>query len=751
MGDVRIIKHKNGSTIGYSVKSGVTLIESDGLMFKDLNRNGELDRYEDWRLSIDERARDLASQMSIEQIAGLMLYSGHQAIPELGSRHQAVEEPLKTYGGKLYKDAGVPASAITDEQMQFLVVDNLRHVLITKVESPRVAAEWNNNVQALVEGLGLGIPANNSSDPRHASRADAEYNEGSGGHISTWPGSLGLAATFDPALVRRFGQIASEEYRALGIATALSPQIDLATDPRWNRSHGSFGEDPVLCADLTRAYIDGFQTSTGKDVVVGNWGMKSVNAMVKHWPGGGSGEAGRDAHFGYGKYAVYPGNNFKDHIYPFTEGAFKLHDGTGMASAVMPYYTVSYKQDPSGKELGNGFSKYIITDLLRDKYNYDGVVCTDWIITHDQPGVGIHAGKPWGVEKLNEAERHYVALMAGIDQFGGNNVAAPIIEAYAIGSKEHGEEFMRARFEKSAVRLLRNIFRTGLFENPYLDPDRSAEVVGNPGFMKEAYEAQVKSIVMLKNHENVLPLKKETKVYMPKRYYPALINIFTDLYRNEAYEDYPIQKEQMAKYFTTVDSPEEADCAIVFILSPESGPGFSYADVKKGDNGYVPISLQYRPYKAVHARAKSIAGGDQYEKFTNRTYKNKMNKTVNESDLDSILATKAVMKDKPVIVLIGMAKPTIMAEFEGSVDAILVGFDVSNQAYLDILSGKSEPSGLLPMQMPRDMKTVELQLEDVPFDVECYEDADGNVYDYAYGMNWKGVINDSRVEKYKRK
>ncbi len=109
-------------------------------------------------------------------------------------------------------------------------------MLITSVESPEVAAIWNNNAQELVEGLGLGIPANNSTDPRHQAASDAEYTLGAGGDISRWPGSIGLAASFDPELVRQFGEIASIEYRALGISTGLSPQVDLATDPAWAKS-----------------------------------------------------------------------------------------------------------------------------------------------------------------------------------------------------------------------------------------------------------------------------------------------------------------------------------------------------------------------------------------------------------------------------------------------------------------------------------------------------------------------------------
>ncbi|MDZ7612762.1 MAG: glycoside hydrolase family 3 N-terminal domain-containing protein [Flavobacteriaceae bacterium] len=451
---IRIVSNEGGKTLGYHVSSGIKLLTVDRFAFKDLNRNGKLDKYEDWRLTSEERAKDLASKMTVEQIAGLMLYSRHQAIPGESSGFRK-----GTYNGKSMEESGAKPSDLSDQQKHFLVKDNLRHILITSVKSPEVAAEWNNQVQALVEGIGLGIPANTSTDPRHGIVSNAEFNEGAGGAISMWPGSLGLAATFDPELVRNFGHIAAREYRALGITTALSPQVDLSTDPRWNRFSGTFGEEPALATDMARAYVDGFQTSTGDKELENGWGYESVNAMVKHWPGGGSGEAGRDAHYGFGKFAVYPGNNFDTHLLPFTQGAFKLSGKTGMASAIMPYYTVSWDQDKKNQEnVGNSYNRYIIQDLLRDKYGYDGVACTDWLITGDETAIDVFlSGKPWGVEKLTVAERHYKVLMAGVDQFGGNNEMGPVIEAYNIGVKEHGEAFMRARFERSAVRLLKNI------------------------------------------------------------------------------------------------------------------------------------------------------------------------------------------------------------------------------------------------------------------------------------------------------
>ncbi|WP_313636829.1 glycoside hydrolase family 3 N-terminal domain-containing protein [Paenibacillus sp.] len=743
---ISYVSNKGGPTLGFSPESGVQILEQDGLFFKDLNRNGMLDKYEDWRLSPEERAEDLASQMNVEQIAGLMLYSGHQSIPALSSSWFS-----GTYNGKSFEESGAKPWELTDEQLSFLAQDHLRHILVTTVESPEIAALWNNQVQAFAEGTDLGIPANNSSDPRHGSDSSSEFNAGAGGEISMWPETLGLAATFDPKITYQFGQIASREYRALGLGTALSPQIDIATDPRWFRFNGTFGEDSKLSADMARAYVDGFQNSENDSEINGGWGNDSVNAMVKHWPGGGSGEGGRDAHYGCGKYAVYPGGNFEEHLIPFTEGAFKLDGPTKQASAVMPYYTISTDQDKvNGENVGNSYSSYLITDLLREKYGYDGVVCTDWLITADESDSKdfFISGKPWGVEGLSVAERHYKLLMAGVDQFGGNNEIEPVLEAYRMGVAEHGEVWMRSRFERSAVRLLLNIFRLGLFENPYLKPEESAQIVGNPEFMQSGYEAQLKSIVLLKNKNQVLPLASKQTVYIPKRYTP----VGKDWFGNPTPEknEYPVNLDVVSKYYHVTDQPEEADFALVFISSPKSGVGYSQEDSDQGGNGYVPISLQYRPYTAEHAREQSLTGDARDNDVLNRSYKGKTVVTHNESDLDTILEARKLMKGKPVVVSMLLSNPSVVAEFEGEADAILANFGLQDQALMEVLIGAEEPSGLLPVQMPSGMQTVEEQLEDVAHDMECHVDSEGHVYDFAYGMNWNGVIEDERTKNYRK-
>lgn len=713
-----LIQQTQGPDLGYNPQSGVSILYQDDYAFKDLNQNGELDIYEDWRETPSKRAQDLAQQISIEQIAGLMLYSPHMVVND-----------------------SVPNEKI----ISCLLQDQMRHILVTKVKNAYTAALWHNNLQAIAEAQPFGIPTNNSSDPRNYTEADGEFNAGSGGDISQWPREIGLAATFDMDIIHRHAHIASIEYRALGITTTLSPQIDLSTDPRWRRFYGTFSEDADLCTDIARVYTDAFQTTPGSP---SGWGNQSVNCMAKHWPGGGTGEGGRDAHYCFGQYGVYPGNNFEEHLLPFTQGALQLDGPTSSAAAIMPYYTISYGIDPSGENVANGYSRYIITDLLREKYGFDGVVCTDWTITADNPSVETMNGKPWGVEHLSVDERHFQAIYAGCDQFGGNDDKQPILAAYQLWCQRFGKESAEQRFRASAQRLLLNFFRVGVFENPYVDPNYTAQVVGCKEFVEEGYDAQLKSIVMLKNHQQVMPIKKGAKVYFPKRYYPASIGFFSRHQPNIAHYDWQIDTALIKQYYQLADDPNEADFALLYIFSPEGNWGYSEKDVQQGGTGYVPISLQYEDYTATSARAQSIAGGDIKESFTNRTYLGKSDYSYNRYDMLQVIQTKQLMGDKPVIVLVQPARPFIPAEIEPYSDGLLLGFGVKDQAYLDILCGDAEPYGLLPMQLPKDMHTVETQLEDMAHDMECYTDIDGHTYDFAFGMNWKGVIHDARVKKY---
>ena len=706
-------RNADGPTLGYL--SGVTpLLSIGGSFFKDLNRDGELAPYEDWRQNAKTRAADLAARLSLEDLYGLLLFAPEQT---------------------------VTGAEATDAQRELVTDRRIRTILVGKVASAREAAEWNNAMQAVAERSALGIPVSFASDPRHDATADATYAAGAADAISRWPGPIGLAATFSPELMRRFAQIARREYRALGFTTALSPQADIATDPRWRRFAQTYGECPDLTAAYAREYADGFQSCDGE---CGGWGAGSVAAMAKHWPGGGAGEGGRDAHYGRGKYAVYPGGGYEQQKVPFLEGAFRLAGGTGKCAAVIPYYTISWGQDE--EPVGNCFSASVIRRQLRDAAGFDGVVCTDWQIVKDYTDTNVHKGKPWGMENRTPEERTLRSWLAGCDQIGGWDDPETIRGAVQLGIAQLGEARMTAMLRASAARVLANFFRTGLFEDPYVDVTAAQETVGCAAFMREGYEAQVKSVVMLKNKGNALPLKRGAKVWVPSHVIPRHTDFWG--WDIKAQTVQPVTEAMLRQVgLTAASSAAEADAALVFVDSPMGGWGYREDAETAGRNGtgYVPISLQYDPYTATAARAVSIAGGDPTEVTTNRSYLGRTTAAANASDRDQVVEVRRQMGAKPVIVVMTMANPAVPGETETAADAFLAVGAVQNQAVLEIVSGASEPSGLLPYQMPADMTTVETQYEDLPFDMTPYADTEGNAWDFAFGLNWSGRIADART------
>ena len=720
--DHTLIRNPEGPVLGMA---NLSIKEFDGLAFKNLSGQETLLPYEDWRLPYEQRAQDLASRLTTEQIAGLMLWSPHQMVPFLPGM------PFKGhYDGGEFRPGVTDPAALSDEQIRFVKDEKIRNILLVQAESAEVAARWNNHLQSLAEQSPFGIPVCISSDPRHAAGSKTAEFSGTGKEVSRWPEGLGMAATFDADLMKQFASIVAKEYRALGITQALGPQIDLATEPRWMRFEDTMGSHRDMVTALAKAYCDGLQTTEGAP---GGWGSDSVAAMVKHWPGGGTGESGRDAHYAYGKFAVFPGNRLEDHMKPFTEGAFHLEGATGKAAAVMPYYTVSWEQDKKyGENVGNAYSKFIVHDLLREGEGYDGVVCTDWGITDDPLGpINGFGTRAHGVEHLSEAERYLTIMENGVDMFGGCSRKEPVLQAYALGCKKHGKDTMDARFQRSAARILTLMFRLGLFDNPYLDPEISAKIVGAPEFVAAGLDAQRRSVVLLKNQDAVLPLKKGSKLFVPGRHVDAHLGFFRQPVPTQ--DIVPLTQTDADGYFTLVSSPEEADAAVVFIESPLSDC-YSQEDAEGGGNGYLPISLQFRPYTANSAREHSIAKGDFRENDCDRSYRGKTNTVRNETDLDNILAARQAMGDKPVIVVMQLHNPAVVSEFEPVSDGILAHFGVESSVLMEILSGEAQPGGRLPIYMPASMETVERHCEDIADDVEVYVDACGNRYTYGFGL-----------------
>ncbi|MDN2675953.1 glycoside hydrolase family 3 N-terminal domain-containing protein [Janthinobacterium sp. SUN033] len=623
-------------------------LKVDGYTFKDMNRNGKIDPYEDWRLSAEARADDLLSRMSLDEKAGLMM---HGTAP-------TVSDP-----------SGIGLGGAYDlTALQDLIVKQYVNTFITRMagDTANMASQYNK-VQEISETSRHGIPVSISTDPRHHFQYTVGASAGTKG-FSQWPETLGLAAIGDDALVRRFGDIARQEYLAVGITQALSPQADLATEPRWSRINGTFGEDADLAKRMVQHYIEGFQD--------GNTGLHdgSVVAVVKHWVGYGATKEGFDGHNYYGRYMTYPGNNFAYHVKPF-EGAF-----TAKAASVMPTYAL-----PDGnitiagitlEQVAAGFSKTMLTDLLRGKYGFEGVILSDWGITSDcdancrngtPAGVApsfIGFGTPWGMENATKAERYVKAVTAGMDQFGGVTEAPYLTQAVQRG------QLTEARINASARRILIQKFKQGLFEHPFVDAAKAATTVGKADFIEAGLEAQRRSLVLLENKDKVLPLATSVKkVYL-----------------------YGIDAAVAKQYgYTVVATPQEADVALLRVAAP---------------------------YEILHPNY--IFGSMQHE--------GRLNYVDGDADYEAI---KNAAKYAPkTVVTVYLDRPAILGNVQDKASAILANFGVSDGALFDVLTGKAKPQGKLPFELPSSMAEVQVQKSDVPYDTAH------PLYKFGYGLGY---------------
>lgn len=367
-----------------------TLTTTDGYVYRDLNHNGRLDIYEDRRQPIPARIDDLLKQMNLEEKAGMLFINGTRVNDD----------------GSIEDKPATGMFAFAPNALHLIRQEKMNHFNLWAVPSPAALAKWYNNMQRYVQdSTRLGIPITIASDPRnHFSSSIFAMTANT---FSQWCEPLGLGAIGDSALTRRFADISRREYLAVGIREALHPQVDLATEPRWPRISGTFGEDAALTARMAKAYILGYQ---GEKL-----DSSSVATMTKHFPGGGPQKEGLDPHFPFQKGQVYPGHHFNYHLIPF-EAAFEVH-----TAAIMPYYGVP--MGLTSENVGFSFNKEIITGLLRNKYHYDGVVCTDWgLVTDANMGGMVWPARAWGVEQLSREDRVKKIIDAGVDQLGGRTV-----------------------------------------------------------------------------------------------------------------------------------------------------------------------------------------------------------------------------------------------------------------------------------------------------------------------------------------
>ena len=672
----------------------VAIIEKRGLKFKDLNKNGKLDKYEDWRLTPEERSKDLLSKMSVEEKAGFMLIN---SLNMVGTRAaEASEGKLKasdlsegggqTQGvgeggfGQNRNRQGTPAGAPAGDRQgarqgaptggngeriaatgstgggtrKVVTEFHNRHFILRSNESTRITAEWANKLQELCESEPLGIPAIIASNPRNNITTNASLGTSVGTTVfSSWPGELGLSAMHDLPLTREFADISRQEWTAVGLRKGYMYMADLSTEPRWSRVNGTFGENAEWVAQMITQIVLGFQGDS--------LSPKSVALTTKHFPGGGSGKGGQDSHFEWGKAEIYPGGMFKNNLIPFQAA---INAGT---SSIMPYYSL-----PSGteyEEVGFAFNKGVISDVLRTQMGFKGIINSD---------TGPLTGMPWGVENLTKKERYKKAIEAGVNIFSGESdpkMLIEIIDSLMIDI---------SLIDNSVLRLLNEKFTLGLFENPYVDVNYAEKTVNNEKFQERAALALRKSIVLLRNEKEALPVKPKTKVY------------FESLQRNargpasEVPNVYLVNDNKYDVEF--VKTPAEAD-ALILWLQPTGNSLFR----STGE----PISL-----------------------------------SLSKCGIDVAYVNKLTAK-KPSVLVVNYTNPWVINEVYNektkNIVGVLATFGTKADALLDVITGKFNPSGKMPFSTPISDLAVTNQKEDVP----GYLEGEGYaLFNYGEGLNF---------------
>lgn len=508
----------------------------NGLQFKDLNRNGILDKYEDWRLSNNERAMDLLSKMSIEDKVGFMLISTSRLKSDQSNNPTSAminsaivssdfneEDQVQKFN--MFTKQPLPVAMMMSAGTTKGVTNfHLRHFISRANVSAKITAEWTNKLQALCESDGLGIPAIIASNPRNHITKDASIGLSVGKTVfSTWPGELGLSAMRDLKLVREFADIARQEWQAVGLRKGYMYMADLSTEPRWQRIEGTFGEDANWTAKMITEIVLGFQGTKLSN--------QSIAMTTKHFPGGGAGVGGQDPHFSWGKFEHFPGKMFQNNLIPF-KAAIKA--GT---SAIMPYYSIP--QDTKYEQIAYAYNKAVIKDLLRDSLHFTGIINSD---------TGPIEMMPWGAENLTIVERYQKTLEAGVNLYSGTADPAKLLETVQSGKVDI------TLVDNSVYRLLMEKFQLGLFENPYVDEAAAEKIVGNANFQAKADLAMRKSIVLLRNESKTLPIKSRTKVYL-ESYFQKAGGKANNVYSNE----------KNTSNIEFVKTPEESDLIVIWV------------------------------------------------------------------------------------------------------------------------------------------------------------------------------------------
>lgn len=663
----KIIAQKNNTYQPVIEHRAVNILHDKPFHFKDLNKNNILDVYEDWRKPLDIRVANLVSLMTLEEKVGMLLINTLNA-GEKGKMTDAAVDLIE----KQKMTRFVFRNTIKSNPVNTGAGNGFAGVQI----SPFEAAQFMNAVQELSERTRLGIPALFKSNSRNHVEFDARAGINvESGSFSSWPKESGLAATRDMALIADFAKIMAEEWRAIGLRGMYGYMADLSTEPRWYRVHETFTEDSDLAAEIIKVLVKNLQ---GEKL-----NSKSIALTIKHFPGGGPQEGGGDPHYTFGKNQVYPAGKFDYHLAPFKAA---IEAG---ASSIMAYYGIPVGQPYLPNDVGMAFSKGILTDLLRTLLKFRGYVNSD---------TGIIGERAWGLEDKNIDEQILIAIEAGTDILSGFSRNKQILDLVTTG------KLSESRVNLSVTRLLKEQFELGLFENPYVDPNRAAYLVGNVSFQQKADLAQRKSIVLLQN-KLTLPLA-QPKGKDTLRIFTMGMN--TALFKEREWANYKVTSGDYnkAKKETLPAIPKETDIAIIRVnVSNDGGSDRRFGGADSTELDFLSFSDM--------AKSKSWKISPSLEDI--------------QAVMQSVGAEKTILS-------IDFRQPYVLDEASGVLNAagILATFGVGDAAVMDIIMGKFNPTGKLPYALAKTRAAVVKQDPDAP----GYPDED-TLFPFGFGLNYK--------------
>lgn len=601
-----------------------SVLEVDGYQFIDLNGNGELDVYEDWRQDAETRAADLVSQMTVREKIAQMQHPTY--LPRADGK---IAPYLKNYCSEY----------------------GIGMLLIRELNSVEAAATTMNTIQEYAESSRLGVPVLVSMDSVHG----LSYVSGA----TVTPHNLALAATRDEALVTKLAEIARDEHLAVGVRMTLSPEADIASEPRWGRVMETFGEDPDLVTQMVTAQVVAFQN--GRDGL--NTG--SIVACMKHFPGAGPQMEGKDT-----SPIISSEETLQIHLKPYY-AALEVN-----VASIMPYYSVPLALDMENSAIG---SKATLQDLLRDEMGFTGIIQTDWgMIWAIQEALGTMTG-----EEVSDEEAILIGVtQSRVDGIGGESIRLiDLMEEYTQEGK-----IDEAILTAAATRIVKVKFEMGMFENPYCDVDYAVSFVGNEENQKVNLQAAREAMTLLKN-DGALPLNPDAKqtilVCGPRAFdTDSLVGGWSSA------QDGLTIADAVAAYAgeNTTVLTEKEDVGVIKELAQQA----DVIIVSIGEPSY-----QHDP----------VWGYDTLE--------------IVQSQQEILEA--AVASGKTVITVVTGGRPYILTWCDENTNAILEAYYPGAKggiAIAETLFGMNNPTGKTPMQFPRDMESVNAQEGDVSFDLE---------------------------------